>query len=51
LYPSSVEAGFCEPVEVEHSEITIDNEDVQKKVGDLTFNSITFNVIKPSAYS
>ena len=42
----AVEAGFCEPIEVERSEITIDNEDVQKKVGELRFDSITFNVIK-----
>jgi ubiquinone/menaquinone biosynthesis C-methylase UbiE len=44
----AIEAGFCEPVEVERSEITIENAEVQDKVGDLKFNSITFNVIKPS---
>ncbi|MDF7798056.1 methyltransferase domain-containing protein [Pontiellaceae bacterium B1224] len=43
----AVEAGFRTPIEIERSEITIDNKEVQKKVGELRFDSITFNVIKP----
>jgi arsenite methyltransferase len=43
----AIETGFCDPREVERSEITIENDEVQDKVGDLQFNSITFSVAKP----
>ena len=43
----AIETGFCEPHEVERSIITIENDKVQEKVGDLKFSSITFSVAKP----
>ena len=43
----AIETGFAEPVEVERSVITIDNDAVQEKVGTIKFNSITFSLIKP----
>lgn len=39
--------GFTTPREVERDEITIQNEAVQQKVGEIKFNSITFSLIKP----
>jgi len=41
------ETGFCEPCEVERSEITIENDEVRQKVGDIQFHSITYNLHKP----
>jgi ubiquinone/menaquinone biosynthesis C-methylase UbiE len=43
----AIETGFHVPEEIERAEITIDNEDVQKKVAGLKFDSITFRVKKP----
>lgn len=43
----AVSTGFKAPREIERSEITIDNAEVQEKVGDLKFDSITFSLIKP----
>ena len=39
--------GFGEPREVERSEITIENDEVRRKVDGLQFHSITFSLIKP----
>jgi ubiquinone/menaquinone biosynthesis C-methylase UbiE len=43
----AVETGFSDPREVERSEITIDNDEVSEKVGNIKFDSITFSLIKP----
>lgn len=43
----AVETGFCTPCEVERLEITIDNDDVRKKVGAIRFDSITYSLVKP----
>jgi arsenite methyltransferase len=42
----AVETGFRKPEEIERSVITIDNEEVGQKVGDLKFHSITYSVFK-----
>jgi len=42
----AVAVGFRKPEEIERSVITIDNDDVSQKVGDLKFNSITYSVFK-----
>ena len=42
----AAEAGFATPEEVERSDIMIENIEVSRKIGDLTFNSITFNLLK-----
>jgi arsenite methyltransferase len=42
----AVEAGFRQPEEIEREVITIDNDEVSKKVGDLKFHSITYRVFK-----
>jgi ubiquinone/menaquinone biosynthesis C-methylase UbiE len=43
----STETGFSRPHEVERSKITIENDEVRKKVGDIEFHSITYSLIKP----
>lgn len=42
----AIETGFEPPLEVERTEITINNDEVRRKVGDLRFNSITFDLVK-----
>ncbi len=42
----ALDSGFREPVEIERSVITIDNEEVSQKVGDLKFHSITYSIHK-----
>ena len=45
----AVAAGFASPEEIERSPITIENDAVKEKTGDLTFHSITYRVLKPAA--
>ena len=42
----AVASGFQAPREVERSEITIDNDEVQQLVGDMKFDSITYRLFK-----
>ena len=42
----AIEAGFGDPREVERSKITIDNDEVQRLVEDLQFDSITYRLFK-----
>jgi arsenite methyltransferase len=42
----AVESGFEAPLEIEREAITIQNAEVQEKVGDIRFNSITYSVVK-----
>jgi arsenite methyltransferase len=41
------DSGFTTPREVERSEISIANEEIQQKVGKIHFDSITYSLIKP----
>jgi arsenite methyltransferase len=43
----AAETGFTTPREVDRDEITIDNDEVKAKVGNIHFDSITFSLIKP----
>jgi arsenite methyltransferase len=43
----AIATGFSEPREVERDAITIENDAVSEKVGDIKFDSITFSLIKP----
>ncbi len=42
----AIDAGFRQPKEIERSVITIDNDEVSQKIGDLKFHSITYSVFK-----
>jgi arsenite methyltransferase len=43
----AIATGFSAPHEVERDAITIENDAVREKVGDIKFDSITFSLIKP----
>jgi arsenite methyltransferase len=42
----AIDVGFRQPEEIERAVITIDNNEVSEKVGDLKFHSITYRVFK-----